>query len=172
MGKRLVALACAAVLAGGLAGCSRPVLLDPGPAAPDPLCGDILLALRGQRFGFPEMGTTAQATMAWGDGTSAITLRCGVEPPPPTTDRCITVTGSDGTAIDWINPEPDSPLIPEHADSETGSWTFITYGRVPAVEIVVPAALQLEPADVLPGVATAVQRAPAGRECVGATDVG
>ncbi|HHW83980.1 MAG TPA: DUF3515 family protein [Actinomycetales bacterium] len=171
MGRRVVAAACAAALAATLTGCAQTVLLEPGPFAPDPICGDILLQLRGDKFGFQEMKTNAQATMAWGDGSNAIVVRCGVEPPPPTTDRCIGVTSSDGTQIDWINPEAGSDLVPRHADRDVGSWTFITYGREPAVELVVPSALQLEPADVLQGVALAVQRAPAYTQCVGATDV-
>lgn len=160
-----------ALAAGSLAGCARAVQLEPGPYAPDPRCGEILLALRGDRFGLREVPVTAQSTMAWGTSEAAIVLRCGVEPPGPTTDRCIGVQSGDGTQVDWINPEADSPLIPSHADREFGNWTFITYGRVPAVEIMVPARLQLEPADVLQGVARAVSRAPADRHCVGATEI-
>ncbi|MDO5495090.1 MAG: DUF3515 family protein [bacterium] len=170
MGRRALAAAALVSLA-ALGGCAGSVLLEPGPFAPDPVCGEILLQLRGDRFGLSEVSTDAQATMAWGDERNAVVVRCGVEPPPPTTDRCIEVTGSDGGRIDWINPEGDSPLIPRHADTEFGSWTFLTYGRTPAVEVVVPSALQLEPADVLQVVAPAVQRAPVERECVGATDV-
>lgn len=170
MTMRRAALLLALTL--GLGGCASSVLVQPGPYAPDPLCGEILLALRGDRFGFPERPVTAQATMAWGTDEAAIVVRCGVEPPGPTTDRCVGVISSDGTQIDWINPEVDSPLIPSHADLTVGSWTFITYGRIPAVEVTVPAALQLEPADVLQGLALAVQRSPAERECTALTDVG
>lgn len=170
--QRAAGALTAAAAALSLSACAPAVLLRAAPYAADPICGQILLALRGDRFSFPERPVTAQSTMAWGTEDAAIVLRCGVEPPAPTTDRCLGVTSSDGTEIDWINPENDSELIPSHADLEIGSWTFITYGRAPAVEIVVPAALQIEPADVLQGVSLAVSQAPAFSECVSLTEVG
>jgi hypothetical protein len=59
------------------------------------------------------------AVAAWGG--PAIIWRCGVPPPGPTTQDCITVNG-----IDWIV----QPL-----DDGTG---FVTYGRTPAVQVLVP----------------------------------
>lgn len=108
--------------------------------------------------------------MAWGEVGAAVTLRCGVEPPPPTDDRCIGVVGGDGVQVDWINPEADSALQPETAEVEGGAWAFITYGRVPAIEVVVPASAGLEPASVLTAIGIAVSQAPADAACQNFTD--
>lgn len=62
--------------------------------------------------------TTGQATAAWGEPSVAV-LRCGVNVPGPTTDRCVTVNG-----VDWVIKE-DGP-----------TWIFTTYGRDPATELV------------------------------------
>ena len=153
-----------------LAGCSGSVMLPVGDYAPDPTCGRILQALPGELLGLPEVRTTAQSTIAWGGPDAAVTLRCGVEPPPPTDDRCVGVVGGDGVQIDWINPEADSDLQPETANVEGGAWAFITYGRVPAVEVVVPATVALEPAAVLTALGSAVAQAPADRHCQTFTD--
>ncbi len=152
-----------------LAACSPTVSLQPGPFAPDPVCAAVIQLLPEELAGLPQVSTTAQATVAWG-GTHPITLRCGVDNPPPTTDRCLTVE-SGGSAVDWIHPEADSPLLPESAAVEGGSWAFITYGRTPAIEVVIPAATGIEqPTAVLADLAPAVNRAPATRFCVDAED--
>jgi hypothetical protein len=62
---------------------------------------------------------TSPAVAAW--GRPAIIWRCGVPPPGPTTQDCITVNG-----VDWLV----QPL-----DDGTG---FVTYGRTPAVQVLVP----------------------------------
>ncbi len=164
---RTAALAAGALT---LTACSGSVLLPVGPYAPDPACGRIIQALPGELAGLPELRTTAQATIAWGEPGAAVTLRCGVEPPPPTDDRCIGVMGGDGVQVDWINPEPESDLQPETAQQEGGAWAFITYGRVPAVELVVPASVALEPAALLTAIGPAVAQAPAERHCLTFTD--
>jgi hypothetical protein len=65
---------------------------------------------------------TSQASPAvatW--GRPAIIWRCGVTLPGPTTEHCITVNG-----VDWVVTT---------LDDGTG---FVTYGRVPAVQVLVP----------------------------------
>jgi hypothetical protein len=62
---------------------------------------------------------SSPALAAWGD--PAIVLRCGVPPPGPTTDQCTTVNG-----VDWV------------ARSIAGGYEFTTYGRTPAVQVLVP----------------------------------
>jgi hypothetical protein len=62
---------------------------------------------------------TSPALAAWGD--PPIVLRCGVSPPGPTTDQCIAVDG-----IDWV------------ARAVSGGYSFTTYGRTPAVQVLVP----------------------------------
>ncbi len=78
--------------------------------------------------GAERRSTNSQATAAWGD--PAIALRCGVSPPGPTTDRCISVTGADGTQVDWVM----TPL----GEAAEDTWQFTTYGQVPAIEVTVP----------------------------------
>lgn len=58
---------------------------------------------------------------AWGD--PAIVARCGKQPPGVTTDPCIDVSG-----VDWVATVLDD-----------GGTMFTTYGRDPAVEVLVPA---------------------------------
>lgn len=129
---RRTPLLLGAVLA-ATAGCSSVVSVPAAPHAADPLCAEVLLALPDDLDGMPRVRTGSQATAAWGDAADPVVLRCGVEPPPPTTDPCL--TADDGTtAVDWVavtEPTPDG--------GET--WTFTTYGRTPAVEVVVPASV-------------------------------
>jgi len=150
-------VALPALLVGG---CASAVPVTPATYATDPACAALILATPDSLGdGLGRRQTTAQATTAWGD--PAIVLRCGVEPPGPTTVRCETVTTADGLAIDWLvvqddgtggataGPAPTASAAagptpgPTPSDAAPGatSWTFTTYGRVPAVEVDVPAAV-------------------------------
>lgn len=123
-----------ALVAAGLAGCTSPVGVDQAPHAADPLCADVVLALPRELAGMPRLTTSSQATVAWGDEDAPVVLRCGVEPPPPSTDPC--VSADDGSvSVDWLAVEG-----PADADGDA-DWTFTTYGRSPAVEVRVPAAV-------------------------------
>ncbi|RPF25658.1 DUF3515 family protein [Georgenia muralis] len=167
MPRRRVALALTA--AAVLSGCAAPVSLPPGELAADPVCARVLQATPDVLGGLERRSTTTQAATAWGD--PAVTLRCGVAPPGPTTDRCLSVDSGDGTAVDWIALEGDDPDLPEHARQGGGSWTFITYGRRPAIEVVVPVEqVGGQPTAALVDLAGAVSLVRAERACVGATD--
>lgn len=87
--------------------------------------------------------TAVQSTgvAAWGD--PPIVARCGKVPPGPTTDQCIDVSG-----IDWVA----TPL-------DDGGTMFTTYGRDPAVEVLVPAVYDAHPM-LLPPFGDAVQQIP------------
>ena len=61
----------------------------------------------------------ADSAAAWGE--PAIVARCGLAPPAPTADLCIHVDG-----VDWIS----------HRLSD--GYAFTTYGRTPALEVLVP----------------------------------
>lgn len=115
-----------------LGACSSPVVVPAGPDAADPLCASVVLAAPDELAGMPRLDTSSQATTAWGDRAAPVVLRCGVEPPAPTTDPC--VDADDGTTqVDWVaiaGPEDATGAAP---------WTFVTYGREPAVEVRVPA---------------------------------
>ncbi len=113
-----------------LTACSATVPVTVAPYAADPVCASVVLATPDELAdGLPRVDTDAQATTAWGTPGSAVVLRCGVEPPGPTTDSCRSVETPNGPSIDWVVVEDD------------GDWTFTTYGRVPAVEVVVPASV-------------------------------
>ena len=119
------------------AGCATAVPVAVATHATDPVCADVVLSTPDVLGpGLSRLATTAQATTAWGTTQAPVVLRCGVEPPGPTTQRCETIQTPNGPSIDWL-------VIPADASaSSTGAptdWTFITYGRVPAVEVHVPA---------------------------------
>jgi len=121
------AAACALVV---LSACAPTVPVTVAPFATDPVCASVVLALpRSLGEGLEQVDTDAQATAAWGDPRAAVVLRCGVEPLGPTTERCQSVTTPRGPTIDWVVVEDE------------GDWTFTTYGREPAVEVVVPRAV-------------------------------
>lgn len=130
------------------------------PYAADPLCAEVVLALPESLGDLPRLDTSSQATVAWGDRTDPVVLRCGVEPPPPTTDPC--VTAEDGsTSVDWI--------AVEGTDEETGdtAWTFTTYGRSPAVEVRVPSAVtSTRSTSFLLDLGPAVSRVEQTRQCL------
>ncbi len=117
-----------------LAGCSSAVVVEAAPHAADPLCASVVLALPQDLDGLPRLRTTSQVTVAWGDPSDPVVLRCGVEPPGPTTDQCVTAA-DEASSVDWL-------AVSGPAD-ETGAadWTFTTYGRSPAVEVTVPASV-------------------------------
>jgi hypothetical protein len=108
---------------GLLAGCVPTVALEPAEDFTNPACAMVIVSLQN----IDEIGdqvkreTNAQSTAAWGNPTSVI-LHCGVPVPAPTSALpCITVDG-----IDWLRDDSDAP-----------SYVFTTYGRDPAVSVVI-----------------------------------
>lgn len=153
--------AVALLLAGSaLAGCTSAVPVEAAPYAHDPVCAEVVLALPRDLEGLPRLGTTSQASVAWGDRSAPVVLRCGVEPPPPTTDAC--VSADDGSiAVDWVTRTgPEQP-------NGGAEWTFTTYGRSPAVEVHVPAEVTAERStSFLVDLNTAVSRIEQTRFCL------
>ncbi|MEO8518285.1 MAG: DUF3515 family protein [Dermatophilaceae bacterium] len=91
--------------------------------------------------------SSSDAVRAWGD--PAIIARCGLAAIGPTTDQCISVSG-----IDWV------------AHPLTDGVRFTTYGRSPAIEILVPSAYKPEPL-LLPAFGAAASAIPQGeRHCL------
>lgn len=139
----------AAVLLGGLAGCASTVSVAQAPYGQEPACARVVLTLPDELGGLPRLATSSQASTAWGTVEAPVVLRCGVEPPGPTTDRCVTVETPGGPSVDWLAVPADDDAGadagttdgtagPGRADGAT-DWTFTTYGREPAIEVVVPA---------------------------------
>jgi hypothetical protein len=90
-------------------------------AGADPACAAMADRLPSRLLNQERVATSqsSPAVAAWGD--PAIIWRCGVTPPGPTTQDCIAVNG-----IDWVV---------EPLDDGTG---FVSYGRDPAVQVLVP----------------------------------
>ncbi len=132
--RRAAVTAAGALGLGVLAGCSSAVVVDVAPHAADPVCASVVLALPQDLDDLPRLRTTSQATVAWGDPADPVVLRCGVEPPGPTTDQCVTAA-DDASSVDWVAVAGPSD------ENGAAEWTFTTYGRSPAVEVVVPAAV-------------------------------
>lgn len=128
MTRRPLALLTLGVgLASLLTACSAPagtVSVEPAENASDPACASVVLNLPKELSTvdetFPKRVTSSQATGAWGS-PAAVVMRCGVPEPAPSTDTCLP-TGD----VDWINVRTDGD-----------AYTFVTYGRTPAVEVTV-----------------------------------
>lgn len=141
-------LALAAFISATLVGCSPPVDVRPAKDSANAACAPMMVGLPESLGQSKLRRTNSQGTAAWGD-PSLVILRCGVNVPGPTTDRCVNVNG-----IDWVIKEGD-PV-----------WTLTTYGREPATEILMDPD-KISSATVLADLAVAAAEIPAGRNCVG-----
>lgn len=103
-----------------LTACAGSVSMEPAPHANDPDCAAVTVRLPDALGELAKRETTAQATGAWGDPASVL-LHCGVEPIGPTTMPCFSVNG-----VDWVRDDSEAPI-----------YRFTTYGRTPAVEVVI-----------------------------------
>ncbi|MBM7820550.1 hypothetical protein JOE63_003027 [Cellulosimicrobium cellulans] len=158
---RTVAVPALLGVVAATAACAPSIGVPVADDAQNPLCADVVLALP-ETLGedLAKVGTTSQATAAWGEPGAAVTLRCGVEVPGPTTTTCQSVE-SDGGTVDWLVVEDE------------GTWTFTTYGRDPAVQVVVPPAVTEDHStSFIADLGRAVMEVPQTRACVGTGDVG
>ena len=151
--RKLVAGVLAVGAAVGLAGCAQALVVEAAPYAGDPDCARVMLAMPPVVGGLDVRGTTSQATAAYGT-EFPIVVRCGVEPPGPTTDSCVSIE-ADGGAQDWVVSEAD------------GWWRAVSFGRSPAVEVLIPTARAQEAVgEVLAEVSGPAALAPGtGLEC-------
>ncbi|MCY7413441.1 MAG: DUF3515 domain-containing protein [Salinibacterium sp.] len=118
---RVAAGIVAGLLIGLLAGCAPTVALEPADDAVNPACAEVIVRLPDTVAELPRRSTNAQATGAWGEPTAVI-LRCGVPVPAPTAAlACVTVDG-----VDWLRDDSNDP-----------SFVFTTYGRNPAIEVII-----------------------------------
>lgn len=69
----------------------------------------------------------SRGVAAWGD--PPLVARCGKQPLGPTEEQCIDING-----VDWVA----TPL-------DDGATMFTTYGRDPAIEVLVPASYDSHP---------------------------
>jgi hypothetical protein len=145
-----------AVLAAALvlAACSPVVDVTAAQDAANPACAPMMVALPDAIGDAVLRKTNSQATAAWGDPSQVI-LRCGVNAPGPTTDRCVSVNG-----VDWVIKEGDA------------AWTLTTFGRVPATEILLTKDQEtVSSATVLADLSGAAAKIPATGNCVGQEDL-
>ncbi|WP_445154076.1 DUF3515 family protein [Arthrobacter sp. Hor0625] len=147
---RLVVAAAAGALV--LSACSPAVDVAPAKDAANAACAPMMLALPDSIGDAKLRKTNSQATAAWGD-PSLVILRCGVNVPGPTTDRCVSVNG-----VDWVIKE-GNPV-----------WTLTTFGREPATEVLMDPD-KISSATVLAELASAAGKVKATRNCVGQEDL-
>lgn len=146
---RVAAGLLASVTVASVAGCVRPVPTEAAPSAKAVDCSQVLVNLPDEAAGRERQETTAQSTAAWsGPELAPVVLRCGIEPPGPSTDPCTTVAG-----VDWL------------VDEQGDTIRYRTYGREPAVELLVPADAQDGVDVLLAKVAGAVSFLPADHAC-------
>ncbi|WP_237565633.1 DUF3515 family protein [Ornithinimicrobium cavernae] len=122
-----------------LVACSSAVKVAPFDGAETPECHAVG-AHWPTRVGPAEWRETAVDSVtvaAWGD--PAIIARCGAVPPGPTEQLCL-----DSAGVDWIVEELDD------------GTSFTTYGRSPAIEVLVPDAYDT-PALLLPAFGPAAE---------------
>ena len=130
-----------------LTACAPTVTIDEAKDASNPACAPMMVALPDSLADAQRRTTSSQATAAWGD-PSAVILRCGVQVPGPTTDKCVTVNG-----VDWVIKEGET------------AWTITTYGRNPATELLLEKN-KLPSDTVLSEISTAVAKIPATGGCL------
>ena len=122
MRRSLPLLAAGLVLA--ISGCTAPVVVEPAPYAGDPGCAAVMLGIPDEVGGLARLETSSQATAAYGDEPRII-VRCGVEVPGPSSERCLAID-TPAASADWLVLEEDDV------------WRAIAFGRNPAMEVVVP----------------------------------
>lgn len=150
--RPLVATVLVAFAVTSLTGCVQLVPMQPAADATNPDCAEIIVRLPPAIDEHIKRTTNAQATGAWGD-PSAILLRCGVEVPGPSTLECFTVKG-----VDWLRDTSNAP-----------NYSFTTYGRDPAVEVIIDG--DRASSSSLNSLANAVGSLPATKQCLNAEDV-
>jgi hypothetical protein len=131
-----------------LAGCSSAVEVTAPPQAGTAACTAAASHWPATISGRERVETTAgtDAVAAWGD--PPVIARCGVSALGPTTEQCLDVDG-----IDWVVREASDGAV------------LTTFGRDPAIEVLVPDAYAPEPL-LLPAFAEAARALPSnGRTC-------
>ncbi|MBC7517512.1 MAG: DUF3515 domain-containing protein [Microbacteriaceae bacterium] len=114
------ALLAGVLLLATLTACTPTVPMQVADDAANPLCAEVSVRLPKLIDAAAIRATDAQATAAWGN-PARILLTCGVAVPGPSTARCVTIAG-----VDWLVD-----------DSNVKRGVFTTFGRNPAVQVVV-----------------------------------
>lgn len=125
-----------------LTACSPIVALTPAPDANNPDCASVIVRLPEVVGGLAQRQTDAQGTSAWGD-PDAVVLTCGVPVPEASELPCI------DKGVFWLRD-----------DSQEGYWLFTSFGRDPAVDVVVDRDIASGPGVVLEDLENAVSYTP------------
>lgn len=150
---RLTAVTAVAALATSLlSGCAQPVPMQPAADATNPDCAEIIVRLPDAIDEYLQRETNAQGTGAWG-APAAILLKCGVPIPGPSALPCFTIKG-----VDWLRDGSEAP-----------NYIFTTYGRDPAVQVIIDG--DRASSNALSALGNAVGSLPATSECLVAEDV-
>ena len=136
-----------------LAGCAGIVPMQPAADANNPGCAPVIVRLPDRVADQKKRETNAQSTGAWGEPATII-LHCGVAVPGPTTLPCVEING-----IDWIEDDAEKP-----------NYRYTTFGRVPAVEVVLNSD-KVSGTTTLVDLAGAVEKIPATAKCTDLSDV-
>ncbi|MCS5487573.1 DUF3515 family protein [Curtobacterium flaccumfaciens pv. beticola] len=151
---RWTAIAGVAVaLAAGLTGCTNAVSMSPAPSADAAACAAVQVRLPGTvDTKYAMRNTNAQSTAAWGDPEAAI-YHCGVAVPTVSDLPCFSQGG-----VDWIRDDRGAQIV------------FTTFGRTPAVQVVIDT--KLTTSQVVQDLSDAVSTLPKdGRECLDPSQV-
>jgi hypothetical protein len=131
---------------------------EPATAAPQgtsPACAQVVAAVPATVLDLPRIAAGEPPPGVLEFGSPPVTVRCGLAPTGPTTLPCIAVDG-----VDWVVDDP--------GEGSPDPVRFLTYGRTPAVEVVVPAEYGRGTATgALVDLVTAVSLLPQDRSCVG-----
>ncbi|OXY99143.1 DUF3515 family protein [Streptomyces diastatochromogenes] len=87
-----------------------------------PACTGLAGRWPGRLGGHDREGVGVTGAEAWGGG--AVTARCGLVSPGPSTDPCVSVDG-----VDW--------LLEQARSRQSGKKVLVSYGRTPAVEVTI-----------------------------------
>lgn len=151
---RWTAIAGVAVaLAAGLTGCTDAVSMSPAPSADAAACAAVQVRLPSTvDTKYAMRNTNAQSTAAWGDPEAAI-YHCGVAVPTVSDLPCFSQGG-----VDWIRDDRGAQIV------------FTTFGRTPAVQVVIDT--KLTTSQVVQDLSDAVSTLPKdGRECLDPSQV-
>lgn len=146
-----------------LAGCAPIVALEPADDAANPTCAEVIVRLPDTVAGLDMRETNAQGTGAWGEPANVL-LRCGVAVPDPTASLACVTAPDNG--IDWLRDDSDAP-----------NYVFTTYGRNPAVQVIIDSdgdpdvdGDEVSGFDALVELASAVSQITPERFCVALSD--
>jgi hypothetical protein len=147
--KTLARLAAAGSLLFALTACAPTVNIEAAPDSNNPACAEVSVRLPDEIDGNKKRVTNAQATAAWGN-PSAVILRCGLPAVEVSTLSCVSASG-----VDWLVDDSQSP-----------SYRFISFGRSPAIEVIVDSSA-IAGVTALDSLASAVKNIEATKTCSG-----